>query len=297
MAGSVGLDRLTTPFGSAKNVLGGSASYAGLAASLFARPIIVSIIGRDFPKHALEQLTKRADLSGVKRQGKIFRWQGRYEFDLSSAITEKTDLGSLAGFRPELPESAKQAGFLFLANLDPTAQLQTLDRHIKLRGSRPFVMLDTMNFWIERAKPALTKLISRVDLLALNEGEARQFCSEANLITAGRKLLAAGPGHVIVKKGEHGALLFSNEGVFLSPGYPLETVQDPTGAGDSFDGSLIGFAAKKNDVTTKTLRQAMTVASAVASFTTESIGPDRLLSLNQREIAQRTAVLKQMVRL
>jgi ribokinase len=240
VAGSIGLDDIKTPFGAVKSTLGGSGVYASLAASYFAKPRLVSIAGQDFFGKNLDYLkSRRIDLQNVEFSGETFRWQGRYEFDMNEAKTIKTELNSLANFKPKLNQAAKECRHLLLGNSDPTVQLSIINQ---LSGD-PFIVLDTMNYWIESKREELTEVIKKVDLVVVNEGEARQLFKTVNLIQAGRQLLELGAGYAIIKKGEHGALLFSNQEFFSAPGYPLAEVVDPTGCGDSFAGGLIGYLA------------------------------------------------------
>ncbi len=293
ISGTTALDTIKTPFGSVADALGGSGVYAGTAANLFARVGIVSVTGKDFPHEHTALLKKRFDLQGLAVTGKTFRWKGEYRFAMDEAITKKTELGSLAGWKPEVPAAYKKARVFFLGNLDPEVQHQMLD-WAHAQRPRPYLMLDTMNYWITSAKKRLLQAIERVDALVINDGEARMITGSSNLVRAGQLLLEQGPQVVIIKKGEHGALIFSSGKTnlfFAAPGYPLGEVIDPTGAGDSFAGALAGqFAALKKFPTFPDLIRAVRVATVVASFTTEALGPERLLSLTLPEVRERLTV-------
>lgn len=264
VVGTIGLDDIETPFGKVDSALGGSGVYASKASSFFTKTGLVSIVGKDMPKEDLAVIDE-VDLSGVEQSEKTFRWSGYYEFDMNEAKTKKTELNSLAKFKPKLPNNFKTAKYLFLGNIDPSLQIEVLDQ----MENKPFVLLDTMNYWIETKKKKLLEVIGRVDVLVINEGEARQLFSTPNLIKAGKMILEFGPKFGIIKKGEHGALLFSKEGFFSAPGYPLEVVKDPTGAGDSFAGGLIGYLSKTGDNSEKNIRKAIVYGSTLASFCAE----------------------------
>ncbi|MDO8444099.1 MAG: PfkB family carbohydrate kinase [bacterium] len=298
ITGTIGLDDIETPFGKVAGTLGGSGVYAALAASYFAsprlgsrrgKPGLVSIAGGDLSKEHLKTLN-RVDTTGVAKAGKTFHWSGFYEFDMNEAQTKKTDLNSLAGYEPVVPDKYKKAKYLFLANIDPEIQLEVLSQ----MKSKPFVVLDTMNYWITSKKEILKSVIAKVDILVMNEGEARQFCGTPNLIKAGRQLLELGPNYVIIKKGEHGALLFGHSTFFSAPGYPLEEVKDPTGAGDSFAGGLIGYLARQHvsqsagkPVSFEEIRRGIIYGSVVASFCAEEFGLKYLENISQAEIDER----------
>lgn len=291
IAGSIGLDDIKTPFGQVKSALGGSAIYAGLSAALFARAGIVSIVGKDFPPKYFALLKKSGvDLAGVTADQKTFRWSGFYEFDMNEAETLKTELNALAKFNPRVPEIYRQAKFLFLANTDPATQLKVLDQ----MKNKPLVLIDTMNYWIKHKKKSLEKVISRADIVLLNDGEAREFSCCVNLIKAAKMVLNLGAKYVIVKKGEHGALLFSKSSFFSAPGYPLEQLKDPTGAGDSFAGALIGYLSKSKDVGENQIRRGIIYASAVASFTVEEFSIANLLKINHHKLKERYEIFRQI---
>jgi len=282
ISGTIGLDDIETPFGKAEGTLGGSGVYAALAASHFTDAGVVSVAGTDLSsKH--QKILNRVDTAGVTKVGKTFHWSGFYEFDMNEAQTRQTDLNSLAGYKPVVPEDYKKAKYLFLANIDPEIQLEVLAQ----MTSRPFVVLDTMNYWIASKKEILKSVIAKVNILVMNEGEARQFCDTPNLIKAGRQLLDLGPNFVIIKKGEHGALLFGHNAFFSAPGYPLEEVKDPTGCGDSFAGGLIGYLAKTGDTSEANIRKGIIYGSIIASFCAEEFGLNYLNKINTTDIKER----------
>lgn len=289
--GSIGLDDIETPFGTAKGALGGSGIYAACAASFFAKPDLISIVGKDMPKEHIGLLKQRGiDLTGVSICEKTFRWSGFYEYDMNEAKTKKTELNSLLEFKAEVPEVYRSPEFLFLANIDPEHQLSVL-RKMK---TKPFVIVDTMNFWIASKKDKLLEVIKKADLVVINEGEARQLFGTPNLIKAGKILLDLGPEYAVIKKGEHGALLFSSENYFSAPGYPLEEVKDPTGAGDSFAGALAGYLAKTKDTSERNVRKAVVYGSAVASCCAEAFSLDYLKDTKYKNIKERYGVFKKI---
>lgn len=295
IAGTIGLDDIETPFGKAKEVLGGSAAYSAYAASFFASPGMISIAGEDLPKKHLDVLKDRKiSIEGVEIKGKNFRWGGFYEFDMNEAKTLRTDLNSLAEFNPILPESYKDAKYVFLANIDPELQMKVIEQVRKPK----LIVMDTMNFWIEHKKDDLIKAIRKVDVLVLNDSEARQLFGTVNLVKAADKALDLGPKAVIIKKGEHGALLFVKEDGkrkhFSAPGYPLEIVKDPTGCGDSFGGGFIGYLAKTKDLSEKNLRKAVVYGSVIASFNAEDFSLERQKKLTWGEIERRFDELRGM---
>ena len=289
--GTIGLDDIKTPFGEIKAALGGSGVYSAVAASFFAKSGLISVAGTDVPSEYIKLLEKRGvDLSGVTKVGKTFRWSGFYEFDMNEAKTLKTELNSLAGFEPEIPENYKKAKFVFLANIDPDLQLEVLAG----MEDKPFVVLDTMNYWITSKKESLLKVIGKTNLFILNEGEARQLFETPNLIQAGKMALKLGPKYVIIKKGEHGALLFSNGKYFSAPGYPLEEVKDPTGAGDSFAGGLVGYLSKTGDISEKSIRKAVIYGSTIASFCAENFSLDYLKTIKPADIKARYKIFREI---
>jgi sugar/nucleoside kinase (ribokinase family) len=294
IAGSVALDSLETPSGTAENALGGAATYGSVAASLFAPVHLVGVVGDDFPDEHLEFLKNRnIDLAGLQviEGGKTFRWKGDYLGDLNQAVTHETQLGVFEHFEPTLPPQYRDADFVFLANINPQLQLRVLDqvRHPRL------VLCDTMNLWINIAREAVWEIFKRVDIAVLNDGEARLLTEEDNLLRAGKKLLESGPKHVIIKKGEHGALLFSQDGsLFVAPPYPIEEVVDPTGAGDSFAGALIGYLAQTDDLSIENLRRAVVYGSVVASTTVQGFSLQALRVLDMQEVERRYQSVRQM---
>jgi len=285
IVGSVALDSVRTPFGSVEEALGGAASYASVSASFFSPVRMVAVVGQDFPEQHVAEFARRGiDLGGFQRaSGATFRWAGYYEYDLNQAHTLDTQLNVFGAFRPVLPEAYRHSPYVFLANIDPELQLAVLDqvRQPKL------VACDTMNYWIENAREKVLRVLARVDVALMNDSEVRQLCGESNLIAAARGLLNLGPGTVIIKKGEHGAFMLSQEGFFSAPSYPLEEVFDPTGAGDTFAGGFMGYLARCGECDEATLRRALISGSVMASFTVEDFSLRRLLRLTPEEIAER----------
>lgn len=293
VVGSVALDSVETPFGRADEVLGGSGTYFASSASHFVPVQLVGVVGDDYPVGRLQPLAERGvDLSGLERtDGSSFRWRGRYRHDLNAAETLETHLGVFSNFRPKIPEAFRTAPFVFLANIDPRLQLQVLEQVETPR----LVACDTMNFWIESRRPELVELLGRVDLITLNDGEARQLTEQANLVQAARWILDRGPRFVIIKKGEHGAFMFTSDSVFFAPAYPLESVFDPTGAGDSFAGGFIGYLASTGDLGERSMRRAVVVGSAMGSFAVEQFSNGRLLEITRDDIDRRVHEFRQLV--
>ena len=293
VVGSVALDSVETPFGKADEVLGGSATYFSSSASHFAPVQFVGVVGNDYPVDQLGVLSARGvDLAGLEQvTGTSFRWRGRYRHDLNSAETLETLLGVFSDFRPKIPAQFRQAPFVFLANIDPRLQLQVLDQVESPR----LVACDTMNFWIESRRPDLLELLGRVDLITLNDGEARQLTERTNLVQAARWILERGPRFVLIKKGEHGAFMFTRDSVFFAPAYPLESVFDPTGAGDSFAGGFIGYLAATGDLSERAMRRAVVVGSAMGSFAVEKFSNVRLLEISRDDIERRVQEFRQLV--
>jgi sugar/nucleoside kinase (ribokinase family) len=293
VVGSVALDSVETPFGRADDVLGGSGTFFSSAASHFAPVQLVGVVGDDYPVEKLAVLTERGvDLSGVEQTaGSSFRWRGRYRHDLNAAETLETHLGVFSHFAPKIPEKFRRAPFVFLANIDPRLQLQVLEQVEKPR----LVACDTMNFWIESRRPELLELLKHVDLITLNDGEARQLTEHTNLVHAARWILDRGPRHVLIKKGEHGAFMFTKDSVFFAPAYPLESVFDPTGAGDSFAGGFIGHLAATGDLSDRGMRRAVVVGSAMGSFAVEKFSNTRLLEITRADIDARVQEFRQLV--
>lgn len=292
VVGSLALDSVKTPFGNTEEDLGGSATHFTAAASFFTKVRIVGVVGEDFPHHELGFLKKRGvDLSGISvAKGRTFRWKGEYGFDLNVARTLETQLNVFADFRPEIPAAMQTAEYLFLGNIHPCLQAEVL-RQIR----RPrLVALDTMNFWIEGETRALKEVIARVDLVIINEGEARELTKSASLVQAARKIRQWGPKTVVIKRGEYGALLFHKNEIFSAPGLPIESVKDPTGAGDSFAGGFMGYLAAKGKMSPQILRQAVVVGSTMASFNVEEFSCRRLKRLTRPEINRRIGEFKKL---
>ena len=289
--GTVAFDTIQTPFGKIEKALGGSATYASYSASFFSKPNILSIVGDDFPKKYIELLKKRQiNLDGLQISGKTFFWEGFYEFDMNEAKTKKTELNSLADFKLKMPNSYKNFDYVFLANIDPELQLETLNQMKKPK----FVVMDTMNFWITSKKKSLLEVIKKAEVLLMNDGEARQLFNTASLVKAAKSALSLGPRAVIIKKGEHGALLFTKDAHFSAPGYPLEEIKDPTGCGDCFGGAFIGYLAKTNDLSESNIRKAVVYGSVVASFNAEDFSLNRLKTLTMKEIEKRYNEFKEI---
>ena len=285
VVGSVALDDIESPAGSVQGVLGGAASYVALAASYFVPVRAVGVVGEDFPREHVEFLRGRGiDVSGIyTAPGKTFRWGGRYRASMNQRDTLFTELGVFEGFQPVLDEAQRDAQFVFLANIHPSLQLEVLEQ---IRQPL-FSAMDTMNFWIERTYAELRKTLERVDGLVINDEEARQLSGEFNLLRAAAAIRRMGPRMVIIKRGEYGALLFDDEGVFAAPAFPLEEVRDPTGAGDTFAGGFMGALARERFIGTETLRRAVVFGSTLASFCVEQFSVDRLRTLEMPEIYDR----------
>jgi sugar/nucleoside kinase (ribokinase family) len=290
--GTVGYDNVETPFGKRTRALGGSASYASVAASFFVEPGIVAIVGDDFQKeHKQLLLSKNISLHGLTQvSGKTFAWGGKYEYDMNEAKTSFTDLNTLLEFDAHVPEEYRNARYVFLANTDPVLQLKVIEQ---LKNPQ-FIVMDTMNFWIQTKKEDLLKVIAKVNVLLLNDGEARMLFNTVNLQQAARQALHLGPQYVIIKKGEHGALLFSDGKHFNAPGYPLEVIKDPTGCGDCFAGGFIGYLAKQGSVDESSLRKAIIYGSVVASFNAEDFSLDRISKLTYAEVEKRFGEMKEI---
>lgn len=294
--GTMAFDAIETPFGKADKIVGGSATYVAYAASNFIKPVQqISIVGYDFPKEEMEELKKRGvQLEGVEivPDKKSFFWSGRYHEDMNSRDTLVTDLNVLADFNPKVPDSYQGAEFLMLGNLSPNIQLSV----IKQLKTRPkLIVMDTMNFWMEIAMDDLKEVLKHVDMLLVNDAEARQLSGQFSLVKAAKTIMAMGPKYLIIKKGEHGALLFDNDSVFFAPALPLEEVFDPTGAGDTFAGGFIGHLAKTGDVSFENMKRAIIVGSAMASFCVEKFGATRLKEINKSDINNRIQEFKDLV--
>ncbi|HMP71632.1 MAG TPA: PfkB family carbohydrate kinase [Kiritimatiellia bacterium] len=295
VVGSVGIDTIETPKARKERILGGSASYACAAASFFTRVGMVGVVGEDFPgKYRKLYDHFGIHLDGLQvKPGKTFFWSGIYEENMDIRRTLVTDLNVFADFSPELPESYRDARYVFLANISPDLQARVLTQMRKPR----FVMLDTMDLWINVAVHDLMDVIGRVTLLTLNEHEARHLTGKHSLVKAAKALLESGPKYVCIKKGEHGSVLFTRKGAFMMPAYPLEVVNDPTGAGDTFAGGFIGALARMNSLSETSIRKAMTYGSVIASFGVEAFSLDRLSNLSLPEIEQRARELRTMGRI
>ena len=285
VVGTVAFDTVETPFGRGENVLGGSATYFSTAASFFTEVSLVAVVGEDFPQEHVAFLASRdIDTAGLSRiPGKTFHWTGKYGYDLNEAQTLDTQLNVLTEFRPELPESYRDAEYLFLANIDPELQLEVMKQ---VRNPR-LVACDTMNFWISSKPEALKEVLRKVDIVVINEGEARQFTGEANLVRAARQIVALGCQRLVIKRGEYGVLMFTADSIFAAPAYPLEEVFDPTGAGDTFAGGFMGYLANTGDHSDEGVRQAIVFGSVMASFNVEDFSLNRMKRLQYPEIEAR----------
>lgn len=292
VVGPVAFDTVETPFGRGENVLGGSATYFSTSASFFTDVSLVAVVGEDFPQEHVDFLRSRdINIDGLQRiPGKTFHWSGKYGYDLNEAQTLDTQLNVLMQFRPDLPESYRDAEYLFLANIDPDLQLEVLSQVRKPK----LVACDTMNFWISSKPEALRKVLQQVDIVVINEGEARQFTGEANLVKAARQIIALGCKRLVVKRGEYGVLMFTADTAFAAPAYPLEQVFDPTGAGDTFAGGFMGYLADTGDLTEEGIRQAIVFGSVMASFNVEDFSLDRMKLLAYSEIEARYKSFKSL---
>lgn len=285
IVGSIAFDDLEMPSGIFNDVLGGAATYSSIAASLLAPVRIVGVVGTDFPEATLTDLRARGvDTAGVERvEGKSFRWHGRYSADLMSRESLDTQLGVFATFKPKIPAAYKSSPFVLLGNIHPSLQVEVVGQVEKPK----LVAADTMNFWISGEPAALAEMLKKVDLLIINDEEARQLSGIQNLVKAAADIRKRGPSRLIIKRGEFGALLFDEGGTFFVPAYPLEEVQDPTGAGDSFAGGLMGYLARHGDASPRAMRRAMFFASALGSFCVEDIGPRRILTIGKADLSKR----------
>jgi sugar/nucleoside kinase (ribokinase family) len=294
--GTMAFDAIETPFGKVDKIVGGSATYVAYAAANFIKPIQqISIVGYDFPQEEMDELTKRGvELDGVEivKDKKSFFWSGKYHLDMNTRDTLITDLNVLEDFNPIVPDSYQGAEFLMLGNLMPKLQMSVIDQLTK----RPkLIVMDTMNFWMDIALDDLKAVLKKVDVLMVNDGEARQLSGEFSLVKAAKKILDMGPSFLIIKKGEHGALLFHENHVFFAPALPLEEVFDPTGAGDTFAGGFIGYLAKTKDISFENMKTAIIVGSAMASFCVEKFGPERMKEITKTDIDARIAEFVQLV--
>ena len=295
IVGSIGIDTIETPAERREEILGGSASYACAAASFFTHCGMVGVVGSDFPADFLQTWEKMdIDLEGLQQEeGETFRWSGVYEQNMDNRRTLSTELNVFESFSPELPESYRDAGYLFLANIHPALQLHVLEQV----ASPKFILIDTMDLWINTARDELSKVIGKCHMLTLNESEAQLFTGETSLNKAARRLLELGPQYVLIKKGGNGSMLFTRDDIFLLHAYPLDSFKDPTGAGDTFAGGLMGALAASGKTDKEAIRQAMVYGSIVASFGVEEFSLDRLKALTPGEIAARTLEFKEMCRI
>jgi sugar/nucleoside kinase (ribokinase family) len=285
VVGSVAFDGVQTPFGQRDKVLGGSATFFSTSATNFTPVRLVAVVGEDFPQEHIDYLKGRGvDMSGLSRDnsGKTFFWRGKYDFNMNNCETLETQLNVFANFSPVLPDNFQDSEYVFLANIDPSLQLKVLDQVRKPK----LVAMDTMNFWISGKRDELLKVLARVDMLMINDSEARMLSGEYNLVKAAKKIRSLGPKHLMLKQGEYGALLFSGDEIFRAAAYPLESVFDPTGAGDSFAGGVMGYLAA-NGAGTNELKQAVIAGSVLASFVVEDFSIDRFRRLSQKEILER----------
>ena len=295
IVGTVAFDAIETPFGKTDKILGGAGTYIGLSASFFnLQSAIVSVVGDDFPQEYLDLLTARnIDISGLEivKGGKTFFWSGLYHNDLNSRDTLATELNVLADFQPKVPQNFKDADVVMLGNLHPLVQSSVLDQ---MEVKPKLVVLDTMNFWMDCALPELLEGMKRIDVITINDEEARQLSGEYSLVKAAAKIHTMGPKYVVIKKGEHGALLFHNEEVFFAPALPLEEVFDPTGAGDTFAGGFTGFIAQSENVSFDNMKNAVIYGSNLASFCVEKFGTERMLALDKKEVVSRLQQFKSL---
>jgi len=286
--GTVAFDSIETPFGKAERIVGGAATFIGLSASYFVDQVnVVSVIGDDFPKEVLQDMEKRGiNLEGlqVKEGEKSFFWEGKYHNNMNSRDTLDTQLNVLENFDPVLPDAYKSPSFLMLGNLTPAVQMRVLEQ---LESKPKLTVMDTMNFWMDIAWDELLEVIKKVDVLMINDEEARQLSKEYSLVSAAKKILTMGPEYLVIKKGEHGALLFHKDEIFSAPALPLEMVYDPTGAGDTFAGGFTGYLAKCQEVDFEKMKSAIIYGSAMASFTVEKFGIERLAELTKEEVQER----------
>jgi sugar/nucleoside kinase (ribokinase family) len=287
VVGSMAFDAIETPFGKSAKIVGGAATYIAWCASNFCKVNQISVVGGDFPQNELDTLSSRGvSFEGlqIKKNEKSFFWSGKYHMDMNSRDTLVTELNVLANFKPVVPDNYQDCEFLMLGNLDPTVQRSVIEQ---LKNKPKLIVLDTMNFWMDIMLDELKKTISMVDVLMVNDSEARQLSGDYSLVRAAKKIMAMGPKYLIIKKGEHGALLFHENSVFYAPALPLEEVYDPTGAGDTFAGGFIGHLAKTKDISFENMKTAIIVGSAMASFCVEKFGTERLREITQDDIKNR----------
>jgi len=294
IVGTVAFDAIETPFGKTDKILGGAATYIGLAASQFqVDGAIVSIVGGDFPQEDIDMLASNGlDVSGLEivKEGKTFFWSGKYHNDMNTRDTLATELNTLADFNPVVPENYKNSEVVMLGNLHPLVQLSVIEQ----MDNPKLVVLDTMNFWMDCALEELKQVIAKVDVITINDEEARQLSGEYSLVNAAKKIMTMGPKYVVIKKGEHGALLFHEDEMFYAPALPLASVFDPTGAGDTFAGGFTGYLAKTGDYSFENMKTAIINGSALASFTVEKFGTERLVGLSRAELHQRLQQFKNL---
>lgn len=294
VVGSVAFDSIETPFGKRNEVLGGSATYFSLAASFFDRVDIIATVGEDFPDRYIRLFKNRhIGTSGIEvKRGKTFRWEGRYEYDLNVAHTLATHLNVFEDFSPQIPLHLKNSQFLFLANIDPDLQ----DNVLKQVNNPRLVACDSMNHWITSKKKALEKFLHKVDIFFLNDAEARQFTGEANLLKAAKSIISHGPKAAVIKKGEHGVIYYSKASHFIAPAYPLECVYDPTGAGDTFAGGVIGFLSRSRKINDTIIRKSIIYGSIMASFVVEDFSVNKLLKISKGDINKRFLNFRRMTK-
>lgn len=287
VVGSLGLDTIETPFAKVEESLGGSAVYISLAASFFSPEVkLVGVVGEDFPEKYIQLLRDHhIDLEGLQivKGGKTFRWSGKYHYDMNSRETIFTELNVFKDFNPVIPENYRDSKFIVLGNIDPDLQMNVLNQ----LNHPEFIICDTMNYWIERKNEALRKLLTMVDLLVVNDSEARLLANHPNLIRAAKIILEMGPKKLVIKKGEHGSLLITRDTIFVAPAFPLENISDPTGAGDTFAGGMVGYLSRVNSINDEELKKAIIYGSVLASFCVEKFSVDGLLSLNDSKINDR----------
>jgi sugar/nucleoside kinase (ribokinase family) len=297
VVGSMAFDAIETPFGKSDKIIGGAATYIAWSASNFTRPIKqISVVGGDFPREELKMLEARGvmmDGVQIKEDEKSFFWSGRYHLDMNTRDTLETQLNVLGSFKPVVPDSYQDCEFLMLGNLLPSVQLSVISQ---LKNKPKLVVLDTMNFWMDTAMPDLEKVLRKVDVLLVNDAEARQLSSQYSLVSAAKAIMEMGPKYLIIKKGEHGALLFYEDQVFFAPALPLEVVFDPTGAGDTFAGGFIGHLARTKDTSFENMKSAIIVGSAMASFSVEKFGVTRLKELKREDIDNRIQRFKELTK-
>lgn len=295
IVGTVAFDAIETPFGKTDKILGGAATFIGLAASQFeVDSSIISVVGGDFPEEYLNLMSnKNMDISGIEiiKEGKTFFWSGLYHNDMNSRDTLVTELNVLADFKPQVPENYKNSNVVMLGNLHPLVQISVIEQ---MTHKPKMIVLDTMNFWMDNALEDLLKVIKQIDVITINDEEARQLSGEYSLVVAARKIHEMGPKYVVIKKGEHGAFLFHEENVFFAPALPLEEVFDPTGAGDTFAGGFSGYLAATQDFSFENMKNAIIYGSTLASFCVEKFGTKRMIDLNKNEVQERLKQFKKL---